>query len=151
MRTAVYIKMDAHDQLLLSEGVCHQLGIVTYHPDVQRWRGGRRKTPTAGAEEAKSSIVQVQVVPHTGWEAPLCVEPAVSIMSKVGMQVEDALLQPDESSLAHVTISNPSSFSQVAAKGTCFGEASSVTLVDPDDYSGPDDSLLPADENTTMP
>ena len=61
------------------------------------------------------------------WEAPLCVEPAVSIMSKVGMQVEDALLQPDESSLAHVTISNPSSFSQVAAKGTCLGEASSVT------------------------
>ena len=48
-------------------------------------------------------------------------------------------------------ISNPSSFSQVAAKGTCLGEASSVTLVDPDDYSGPDDSLLPADENTTMP
>lgn len=27
--TAVYIKMDAQDQLLLSEGVCRQLGILT--------------------------------------------------------------------------------------------------------------------------
>jgi len=34
MNTAVYVKMDAHDQLLLSEGVCRQLGILTYHRDV---------------------------------------------------------------------------------------------------------------------
>ena len=32
-----------------------------------------------------------------------------------------------------------------------MGEASSITLVDPDDSSDPDDSLLPADENTTTP
>ena len=36
MTTAVYIKMDAHDQLLLSEGVCRQLGILQYHPSVER-------------------------------------------------------------------------------------------------------------------
>ena len=36
MRTPVYIKMDAADQLLLSEGVCRQLGIVTYHDEVGR-------------------------------------------------------------------------------------------------------------------
>ena len=53
MRTAVYIKMDAHDQLLLSEGMCRQFRIITYHPDVQRWQGGWCKTPTAGAEETK--------------------------------------------------------------------------------------------------
>ena len=48
MTTAVYIKMDAHDQLLLSEGVCRQLGILQYHPSVERWRGGRKgqATPT---------------------------------------------------------------------------------------------------------
>ena len=34
MQTAIYVKMDAHDDLLLSEGVCRQLGIVTYHPHV---------------------------------------------------------------------------------------------------------------------
>jgi len=34
MRTPTYIKMDAPDELLLSEGVCRQLDIVTYHKDV---------------------------------------------------------------------------------------------------------------------
>ena len=37
IRTPVYVKMDAHDQLL-SEGVCHQLGILLYHTDVEVWR-----------------------------------------------------------------------------------------------------------------
>ena len=35
MTTPVYVKFDAAEQLLLSEGVCHQLGIISYHPDVQ--------------------------------------------------------------------------------------------------------------------
>ena len=34
MTTNVYVKMDASEQLLLSEGVCRQLGIITYHPVV---------------------------------------------------------------------------------------------------------------------
>ena len=34
MCTPVYVKMDAKDQLLLSEGVCSQLHIITYHPAV---------------------------------------------------------------------------------------------------------------------
>ena len=42
--TPVYIKMDAKEQLLLSEGVCRQLGIVFYHPQVEVWRDRRRKT-----------------------------------------------------------------------------------------------------------
>ena len=33
MKTPIYVKMDAREQLLLSEGVCRQLGIVTYHGD----------------------------------------------------------------------------------------------------------------------
>ena len=32
--TSVYIKMDAHDQPLLSEGVCSQLGILEYHKNI---------------------------------------------------------------------------------------------------------------------
>ena len=35
MLTPIYIKMDAPELLLLSEGVCRQLGIISYHPDVQ--------------------------------------------------------------------------------------------------------------------
>ena len=34
MSTVVYVKIDANHQLLLSEEVCNQLGIVTYHHDV---------------------------------------------------------------------------------------------------------------------
>ena len=32
--TPVYIKVDVQEPLLLSEGVCRQLGIIAYHPDV---------------------------------------------------------------------------------------------------------------------
>ena len=34
MKTPVYVKMDAREQLLLSEGVCRQLNIVRYHEQV---------------------------------------------------------------------------------------------------------------------
>ena len=34
VHTPVYVKMEAYDGLLMSEGVCSQLGIVTYHSQV---------------------------------------------------------------------------------------------------------------------
>ena len=34
LHTPVYVKMDPADQLLLSEGVCRQLGVITYQPKV---------------------------------------------------------------------------------------------------------------------
>ena len=37
--TTVYVKLVAPDQLLLSEAVCCQLGIVSYHPSVQSVQG----------------------------------------------------------------------------------------------------------------
>ena len=44
MRTTVYIKMNAHDQLLLSEGVCRWLGIVSYHPSVNPGKVAKKTT-----------------------------------------------------------------------------------------------------------
>lgn len=35
MHTPVYIKMNAYDPFLLSEGECRQLEILSYHPDVR--------------------------------------------------------------------------------------------------------------------
>lgn len=61
MRTPVYLKMDAHDQLLLSEGVCRQLGII-YHPDVQAWRGGRKQPPAEQKDAAKDKEANVPTV-----------------------------------------------------------------------------------------
>ena len=40
MRTPIYLKMDSREQLLLSEGVCRQLGKISYDPDVT----SRKKT-----------------------------------------------------------------------------------------------------------
>ena len=60
MCTPVYIKMDAAGQLLLSEGVCCQLGVVTFHPKVEQWRERSKKTakkssPTPGAQAPETS------------------------------------------------------------------------------------------------
>ena len=34
-KTSVYVKMYATEEFLLSEGVCRQLSIISYHPKVQ--------------------------------------------------------------------------------------------------------------------
>jgi len=46
MRTPVYGKTNVHDQLLLSKGVCRQLGIISYHDKVEKWRGGSKQKVT---------------------------------------------------------------------------------------------------------
>ena len=64
MKTAVYVKMDAPEQLLLSEGICRQLGILTYHPDVQPGNGDK-KQPNVEPEEGsdcKVPMVRVQLI-----------------------------------------------------------------------------------------
>lgn len=35
MGTVTYIKMNSQNPLLLSEGVCHQLGFISYHPIIE--------------------------------------------------------------------------------------------------------------------
>ena len=69
LHTPVYIKMDAQDQLLLSEGVCRQLNILTYDADVQVWRGGRRRRARGNAlrqgKIAKVPSVRVRLVKTT--------------------------------------------------------------------------------------
>ena len=39
--TDIYVKMDALEPLLLSKGLCCQLGKVTYHPEVNASQRGR--------------------------------------------------------------------------------------------------------------
>ena len=56
MKTPVYIKMGAHDQLLLSEGLCCQLGVVSYDLAVQVWRGGKQAKPKQEKEETISTV-----------------------------------------------------------------------------------------------
>ena len=42
MKTPVYVKVDAPNQLLLGEGVCRQLQIISYHPAILSQTQGRR-------------------------------------------------------------------------------------------------------------
>lgn len=60
MRSPIYI--NAHDQLLLSEGVCRQLGIISYHERVKCWRGGRKQMPIVPEDTAIGEEVNVPVV-----------------------------------------------------------------------------------------
>ena len=87
MRTPVYIKLDASEPLLLSEGVCRQLRILSYHPRVSGHRdrqGVRVRSPSnvektediqkhgeqsqssseEGEERSQFSQGNDQVVPH---------------------------------------------------------------------------------------
>ena len=55
MSTDVYVKMDACDQLLLSAGVCRQLGIITYHPDVHPWKNGKDELAMQPSDDQKEA------------------------------------------------------------------------------------------------
>ena len=51
-----------HDQLLLLEGVCRQLGIIAYHEDVEKWRGGKSRKPPASSDQPMSSTEAIVLV-----------------------------------------------------------------------------------------
>ena len=55
MMTDIYVKVDASEPLLLSKGVCCQLGIVTYHPEVDA------SQPPAQEVGATVSVLTVKV------------------------------------------------------------------------------------------
>ena len=58
MKTPIYLKMDAKESLLLSEGVCRQLGIVNYHSQVTPGNTHTEKTTT----NVSVPTVRVQLV-----------------------------------------------------------------------------------------
>ena len=59
MKTPVYVKMNAFDQLLLSEGVCRQLGMINYHPDVRRWnRYKLEPMPQSEGESGEGAVAK---------------------------------------------------------------------------------------------
>lgn len=69
MKTDMYVKMDASEPLLLSEGVCRQLGIVTYHPEVST---SQPQSPAIDAE-VRVPTVKIQLLQSVKPEAgPEC-------------------------------------------------------------------------------
>ena len=57
MNTPIYVKMDAHDDLLLSEGICRHLGIVEYHPSVKSQMNNHTEEVHSSAQSVRVSLV----------------------------------------------------------------------------------------------
>ena len=72
MCTPVYVKMDAQDPMLLSEGVCRQLGIIAYHtsielPTVQK---SNEKPPPPPPRKGPYCLCPIDWTAESGWEWP---------------------------------------------------------------------------------
>ena len=91
MTTQVYVKMNAKEQLLLSEGACHQLGILSYHPDVkpckvikgdQASAEGTARVPTVRVKLMQSArlpsnqsiVAEAHLTDSDGYGGPLLIE-----------------------------------------------------------------------------
>ena len=76
MTTTVYIKMDAADQLLLSEGMCRQLEIIDYHPNAKPIKQRPWSMPFAVREEVSKQLKKMQetgvICPsNSPWASPV--------------------------------------------------------------------------------
>ena len=168
MKTAVYIKMDAHDQLLLSEGVCRQLGIITYHSDVNVTHGSKKHIEGKITTVRVKLMQSVQLLPHQslkvdlqldkqsptaiGNEDMVLLEPDMKLKETAGVTLEDALLSPNADALSRNPLPNLPDKSetvgegevQVAAVCSTVGDGSQITsLLSTDDIVSPGKSVEP--------
>ena len=150
MKTPVYLKNDAHDQLLLSEGVCRQLGIITYHHLAEPWRGSKKADTRKSKDHAvtdakvprvvvnlvqslhlpsyKSVVVPVQVSECTSLGAVLFEENS-SIRELCGVIIVDSLIRPDGKGIAHVVAENRTGYTARLERGAEIGTAFPATVV----------------------
>ena len=120
MSTLIYVKMDVKKDLLVSEGVCCQLGIVTYHPEVGPMTQGASRRQVqgsgSGAENStclvtvklvntvrvlpsQSVIASVQLSPMVPPTVPVSIEANPAFTEVKGIQLSDALVVADEQGL----------------------------------------------------
>ena len=145
--TSVYVKLDAFDQLLLSEGVCTSLGIVTYHPAVVPYDRNKerqwllqsepvdRKALETDQSEPELQTVRVQLVKAVSvlpcqetmvpvrcdhdLKGPLLVEPVC--LTGEGVTTDANLLQPTKP--MYVRIANITGFTQRLSENLDIGQA----------------------------
>ena len=145
-------KMDAHDQLLLSEGVCRQLCVISQHQDVEVWRGGKaQRTGQKGANVGKIPMVRVKLLQSVNVlplqrlkvdvqfvslsakssNTPHLLETNTALKQSSGVTLADSLVNPNANGLAKVIITIPTGFTQSIEEGTELGSATEVNLVEP--------------------
>ena len=138
----VYVKLDASDALLLSEHVCCELNIVSYHPDVhpvpeldrKKSKGKKGKKvkikliQTVRLPAVSSAVVQVKVKELTGTHLMLELDKSWHDI----LRVSDCLLKSNDGDTAPIIVSNTSLSTQVLKKGTYLGKAATVNLIHAD-------------------
>ena len=145
MCTPVYVKMDAHDPLLLSEGVCRQLQIITYHPSIETQLSEKKATPevttvcvrlvgSARLPPQQTTLVSVQVEGHCSPENPMLVEPAMSFSDGEGegLYFSDSLVTVSTDGCAQLLLTNPTGFTRKLDGGIQIGSATEAVRVEPE-------------------
>ena len=154
MITPVYIRMDAEDQLLLSEGVCRQLGIVNYDPLVEVWRGGRQtRAKNQERQSTKVPTVRVRLLQTTRLlpqqsvltrgevigsalpddDATLLVEPSEQVDEKPGVVLEPTITRMSKDNTVPLVVTNTLGFTHKLDKGMTVGDISFISEVIEDD------------------
>ncbi len=149
--TSVYVKLDAYDQLLLSEGVCQSLGIVNYHLAVipyarnkERKRAVSTEIPncvtdpeTVELQTVRVQLVQaVTVLPYQAVLVPVVCDQEIQStavfeprsLSDEGVIVEPALIQPNEP--VYICVANTTSYTQHLSKNLEMGLATEASIVE---------------------
>ena len=155
IRTPVYIKIDAHEQLLLSEGVCRQLEIIQYHPDVQPRHKGKidvsNRPRMTGSSEGNGAIVplikvnlvqSVRILPGQSVMVPVQADRPHHVEEQslllegedteqvLGIQVPSTLMQLDAKGQSWITLTNPAGFTQRVDAGVTLGVATEASVVE---------------------
>ena len=148
LKTPVYVKMDSPDPLLLSEGVCRQLGIIVYHDDVfpiVRVDSNCDKTKDSHSTvpAVKVSVIKdVCLLPHQSItvlaqthgklkDPPLLIEQGDQFAMDTDLQLQDTLVQPLSGNTVPITLSNPHGYSCCVTRGSVVGYAHSVAVIEP--------------------
>ena len=171
MKTPVYVKMDAKEQLLLSEGVCRQLGIVHYHEQVVPGDKQRaqvyvptvrvRLVQTVKLRPDESVVAKVRLVGDgVGGEGQEYRDPMLSgkvmmletdeqLGMEVGAQITTSLVKLSQDGVAEVLISNSHSLTHRIPEGTDLGQAAPVEVVEPEEPTGEQPHVNSVSDGTT--
>ena len=164
MCTPVYIKMDVQNWLLLAEGVCRQLGIVNYHPEVETWRGGSKGRDNSNSSDGIVTVLLVwvsmlqslHVLPHHSKLVTVKVDGEITTSgslllqpeeSMAGLLVEESLVtvQDDSTCTANVSLVNLAGFTQTIDNGTTIHTISEIE--EEIQFAGDADNVMPAKIN----
>lgn len=74
-------------------------------------------------------VVHVIVEPNLSGQCHVLVECALAALSRTGLSIPDAFLEPTSDGWARLLVTNPSGFTQTVEQNVLLGEATIVEVV----------------------